>query len=187
MGARPGQDGLAGVQTHMTNTRNTPVEAIEHAFPFRIRRYAIRRGSGGAGRWRGGDGVIREYETRVPTEVTLLGERRIRAPWGLQGGAPGARGEDVLGTAAGDRRLPGKGTFTLSPDETLSIRTPGGGGWARPSGSRRAKPSGLAHATRRAKTVPRAKPSGRAKTTRRVKGMHARKSRPATRERSSTR
>jgi N-methylhydantoinase B len=187
MGARPGQDGLAGVQTHMTNTRNTPVEAIEHAFPFRIRRYAIRRGSGGAGRWRGGDGVIREYETRVPTEVTLLGERRIRAPWGLQGGAPGARGEDVLGTAAGDRRLPGKGTFTLSPDETLSIRTPGGGGWARPSGSRRAKPSGLAHATRRAKTVPHAKPSGRAKTTRRVKGMHARKSRPATRERSSTR
>ncbi len=161
MGARPGRDGLTGVQTHMTNTRNTPVEALEHAFPFRIRRYAIRRGSGGAGLWRGGDGVVREYETLVPTEVTLLGERRRHAPWGLRGGAPGARGEDVLEAAEARRLLPGKGTFRLMQGETLSIRTPGGGGWARP------KRKSAANVSARAKTARRARRSVRAKRERR--------------------
>ncbi len=130
MGARPGLDGLSGVQTHMTNTLNTPIEALEHAFPFRVSRYALRRGTGGRGTWRGGDGVVREYETRVPTEVTLVTERRLRAPWGLGKGAPGKKGENALLTQDGERRLPGKVTFELLPGERLSIRTPGGGGWS---------------------------------------------------------
>jgi len=137
MGARPGLPGLSGVQTHMTNTLNTPIEAIEHAFPFRVCRYALRRGSGGPGKYRGGDGVIREYETRVPAEVTLLTERRARAPWGLSGGGTGACGENLLLHRAMLRRLPGKITFVLQPGERLSIRTPGGGGWGRVGGAGR--------------------------------------------------
>jgi N-methylhydantoinase B len=132
MGARPGLDGLSGVQTHMTNTLNTPIEALEHAFPFRVSRYALRPGSGGAGRARGGDGVVREYETRVPTEVTLLTERRVLAPWGLAGGAPGARGENLLRAGGATRRLPGKTSFILHPGERLAVHTPGGGGWGKP-------------------------------------------------------
>ena len=137
MGARPGLAGLSGVQTHMTNTLNTPIEAIEHAFPFRVSRYALRRGSGGPGKYRGGDGVIREYETRVPAEVTLLTERRLRPPWGLSGGGTGACGENLLLNRATSRRLPGKITFVLQPGERLSIRTPGGGGWGRAGGAGR--------------------------------------------------
>jgi N-methylhydantoinase B len=136
MGARPGIDGLSGVQTHMTNTRNTPIEALEHAFPFRITRYAIRPGSGGAGKWRGGDGVIRDYETDVPTEVTLMTERRVLAPWGLAGGSPGKGGENFLITGKKKISLPAKVTFELLPGETLSIRTPGGGGWGLPARKR---------------------------------------------------
>lgn len=130
MGACPGQAGLSGVQTHMTNTLNTPVETLEHAFPFRVSRYALRRGSGGRGKWRGGDGVIRDYEVTGPTEVTLMTERRVRRPWGLGGGEPGAAGENVRVIPDGEISLPGKITFTLMPGETLSVRTPGGGGWS---------------------------------------------------------
>ena len=131
MGAGPGLGGLSGVQTHMTNTLNTPIEAIETAFAFRVRRYARRRGSGGAGAFEGGDGVVREYETRVPAEVVLLTERRVHAPWGLAGGGSGAPGENVLITPQGERRLPGKVSFVLRPGEILSVRTPGGGGYGR--------------------------------------------------------
>ncbi len=90
--ARPGLDGISGVHTHMSNTRNTPIEAIEHYLPVRVRQYAIRPGSGGAGRWRGGDGIVREYEALTETEVTVLSDRRVGAPYGAQGGAPGAVG-----------------------------------------------------------------------------------------------
>jgi len=135
MGASPQGDGLSGVHVHMSNTRNTPVEALEHVLPVRIRRYALRWGSGGAGRFRGGDGVVREYEFLVPTTVTLLTERRRFAPYGLQGGQPGARGENWLIRDGGETPLPGKVTLRLQPGDRLRIATPGGGGWGPPAGS----------------------------------------------------
>lgn len=125
MGAGPLGGGLSAVQTHMTNTRNTPVESLEMHYPLRIRRYEIRRGSGGAGARHGGDGVVREYEFLAPATVTLLTERRRRAPWGLAGGGDGARGEN----RRGDEILPGKVQFDAAQGEQLSIATPGGGGW----------------------------------------------------------
>ena len=94
MGAAPGADGLSGVHVHMTNTLNTPAEALEYAYPLRVTRYELRRGSGGAGRWRGGDGVYREIELLADAVVTILSERRRYAPWGLAGGGPGATGEN---------------------------------------------------------------------------------------------
>ncbi len=135
MGARPGRDGLSGVHTHMTNTRNTPVEVLESAFPLRVERYALRKGSGGRGRFRGGDGIVRCI--RLLTEVTLdlLGERRRTAPYGLHGGEPGARGEDLLVGKGGRRRLPAKGSTRASTGDLLCIKTPGGGGWGRPEGT----------------------------------------------------
>ncbi len=92
MGARPGLDGISGVQTHMTNSLNTPIEALEYAYPFRVRRYAYRDGSGGAGQFRGGDGLIREVELLADAQVTLLADRRKLRPYGLQGGEDGAAG-----------------------------------------------------------------------------------------------
>ena len=92
MGARPGMDGISGVQTHMTNSLNTPIEALEYAYPFRVRRYAYRDGSGGAGRFRGGDGLIREVEMLAPARLTLLADRRRFRPYGLEGGGEGAAG-----------------------------------------------------------------------------------------------
>ena len=96
MGARPGIDGVSGVQTHMTNSLNTPIEALEYAYPFRVRRYAYRYGSGGAGQFRGGDGLIREVELLADAQVTLLAERRKLRPYGLQGGEEGAAGRASL-------------------------------------------------------------------------------------------
>ncbi|MDP3061888.1 MAG: hydantoinase B/oxoprolinase family protein, partial [Chloroflexota bacterium] len=133
MGARPGKDGISGVHTHMTNTMNTPIEALEFVYPMRLRRYSLRRGSGGAGRYRGGDGIIRDMEFMVRATVTVLSERRKRAPYGLQGGEPGALGENVLLRGGVEEvRLPGKATFEVAPGDVLSIRTPGGGGWGKP-------------------------------------------------------
>ncbi|HMX28756.1 MAG TPA: hydantoinase B/oxoprolinase family protein, partial [Blastocatellia bacterium] len=109
MGARPAADGLPAVHTHMTNSLNTPVEALEYAYPLRVRRYAIRRGSGGAGKQRGGDGTIRELELLTDAQISLLADRRKFAPYGLQGGASGALGSAELISANGKRRrLPGK-------------------------------------------------------------------------------
>lgn len=125
MGAGPLGGGLSAVQTHMTNTRNTPVEGVEMHFPLRVRRYAIRRGAGGRGRFPGGDGLIREFEFLADTEVTLLSERRRHAPWGLEGGGDGAPGENTLG---GDV-LPPKVQFLAKVGERLVVKTPGGGGW----------------------------------------------------------
>jgi len=129
MGAGPGGGGLSAVQTHMTNTLNTPIEVIESRFPLRVRRYAIRRGSGGAGRRRGGDGLVRELECLAPTHATLIGERRRHAPWGLGGGTPGLPGRQWLD----GRPLPGKVALDLTPGQRLRIETAGGGGWGEPA------------------------------------------------------
>jgi N-methylhydantoinase B len=119
--------GLSAVQTHMTNTLNTPVEVLEMQYPLRIRRYAVRTASGGKGAHAGGDGLVREYEFLAPATVTLLSERRRHAVWGLAGGAPGLPGENRLN----GRRLPGKISLSVRRGEHLSISTPGGGGWGR--------------------------------------------------------
>jgi len=132
MGARPGLDGISGVHTHMSNTRNTPIEAIEHYLPVRVRQYAIRAGSGGAGQWRGGDGIVREYEALTETDVTVLSDRRIGAPYGAAGGAPGQAGRNTLIRDGVETTLPGKVRLTLAPGDRLRIESPGGGGYGKP-------------------------------------------------------
>jgi N-methylhydantoinase B len=109
----------------MSNTLNTPVEALELEFPLRMREYAVRRGSGGAGDHRGGDGVIRELEALAPLTYSLITERRRHPPPGAAGGAPGARGRNLLDGV----ELPGKATGALEPGQRLRIETPGGGGY----------------------------------------------------------
>jgi N-methylhydantoinase B len=128
-GAGPGGDGLAGVHVHMTNTLNTPVEALEYAYPLRVRRYMLRRGSGGAGRHGGGDGLVRDIQFLCPATVTILSERRRTEPYGLQGGQPGKRGRNLLLRAGQVLELPGKCEVQVEPGDILSLRTPGGGGW----------------------------------------------------------
>jgi N-methylhydantoinase B len=130
-GAGPEGDGLPGVHVHMTNTLNTPVEALEYAYPLRVRRYGLRRGSGGAGQHRGGEGLVRDLEFLAPATVTLLTERRRTAPYGLQGGEPGTRGENVLIREGEEQVLPGKVELQVAEGDVLSLRTPGGGGWGR--------------------------------------------------------
>ncbi len=131
-GAGPREDGLSGVHVHMTNTLNTPVEALEYTYPFRVRRYALRLGSGGQGEHRGGDGLIREIEFLCPAAVTILSERRRTAPYGLHGGKPGALGRNVLIRDGEEKDLPGKVQLRVRQGDVLSIRTPGGGGWGAP-------------------------------------------------------
>jgi N-methylhydantoinase B len=116
----------------MSNSLNTPVEALEHAYPFRITRYGIRRGSGGEGVHRGGDGLRRDLEILGPARVTLLCERRAVGPSGARGGEDGAPGENVLIRDGVEERLPGKTTFSVDAGDVVSIRSPGGGGWGRP-------------------------------------------------------
>ena len=135
-GGRPWAPGMSGVHTAMTNTLDTPVEALERALPLRVRRYGLRRGSGGAGAHPGGDGIWRELEARAPTEVSLITERRMTPPPGLAGGAPGAVGENWLlpgGDESRARRLPDKCTVHLAPGDVLRVLTPGGGGWGPPA------------------------------------------------------
>lgn len=131
-GGGPEGSGAPAIQTHMTNTLNTPVEALEHALPIRMRRYALRPGSGGGGVKHGGDGVVRELELCAETEVTLVGDRRRRPPYGLSGGGPGTLGEDTLTREGKTVRLPGKITFRAQPGDLLTIATPGGGGFGDP-------------------------------------------------------
>jgi N-methylhydantoinase B len=133
MGARPGIDGISGVQTHMTNSLNTPVEALEYAYPFRVRRYAYRDGSGGDGKFHGGNGLIREIETLTPAQVTLLADRRRFRPYGLNGGGEGAAGAGWISKADKDEaiRLPGKCSRHLDTGDCVRIETPGGGGWGK--------------------------------------------------------
>lgn len=133
MGGRKGLPGLSGVHTHMSNTRNTPIEAIEHDLPVRIRQYRLRRDSAGAGRFPGGEGLVREYEALAPITVTILSERRVLAPYGVLGGQPGGCGRNVLVRRDGhEESLPGKVSLTLAPGERLRIETPGGGGYGAP-------------------------------------------------------
>jgi N-methylhydantoinase B/oxoprolinase/acetone carboxylase alpha subunit len=131
MGARPDRDGLSALHTHMSNTRNTPIEAIELDLPIRVTEYRIRRGSGGEGRFRGGDGLIREYESLTHATVTILSDRRRFPPYGVRGGAPGARGRNVLIRDGREESLPGKIELRLRPGDRLRIETPGGGGYGR--------------------------------------------------------
>jgi N-methylhydantoinase B len=129
MGAGPQHHGLSAVQTHMTNTLNTPIEVLEMNYPLRICRYALREHSGGEGRHCGGDGLIREFEFLTPTTVTLLTERRAHAAWGLQGGASGAPGINRRTVEGVDEPLPAKISYAAAVGETLTVETPGGGGW----------------------------------------------------------
>ncbi len=135
MGAHAKGPGLSGVQIHMTNTKNTPVEALEYAYPLRVSRYALRRNSGGEGLHRGGDGLIRELEALAPCRAALLTERRTSAPYGLEGGQVGAVGENHVRQSGAIRRLPGKVEINLNPGDILSVATPGGGGFGTPTGS----------------------------------------------------
>ncbi len=134
MGASAQGHGLAGVQVHMTNTLNTPIEALEMAFPLRLERYALRAQSGGRGLHQGGDGMVREYRFLAPVTVTMLSERRAVAPWGLAGGQAGAPGRNLLLRANGiNEELASKFTRRLAAGDRLRIETPGGGGWGAPS------------------------------------------------------
>ena len=126
MGAGAQGGGLHAVQTHMTNTLNTPIEVLEAAYPLRIVQYAVRRGSGGSGRHDGGDGLVRSYRFLGPAQVTLLTERRKHRPWGVNGGLPGQPGENRLNGSL----LPAKTTLLVSAGDELEIQTPGGGGYA---------------------------------------------------------
>jgi N-methylhydantoinase B len=132
MGARPTKDGVSGVHTHMTNSLNTPAEALEYAYPLRVRQYSLRRDSGGRGGFAGGDGVIREIEVTADAEVTLLAERRARGPYGLQGGDEGARGRAfVVRSGREEEEMPGKFNVRLRKGERIRIESPGGGGFGR--------------------------------------------------------
>jgi N-methylhydantoinase B len=129
MGANAEGAGLSGVHVHMTNSLNTPVEALEHAYPLRVQSYGLRRGSGGTGRYEGGAGVRRDLELLCSATVSLLTERRVSQPQGARGGGPGARGENVLVRDGVAAALPAKTTFVAQPGDVISIRSPGGGGW----------------------------------------------------------
>lgn len=131
MGARPNSDGLSGVHTHMTNSLNTPVEALEYAYPFRVRQYSYRKNSGGRGKFRGGDGLIREIELLTEAQVTLLSDRRKFKPYGLAGGESGA--PSAASHTSGDvmEDVPAKTTIFTKKHDVISIQTPGGGGWGK--------------------------------------------------------
>ncbi len=129
MGAGPTADGLSGVHTHMSNSLNTPIEALEHAYPFRVTHYGIRRGTGGAGVHRGGDGLRRDIELLSDGTVTLLTERRVRGPAGANGGEDGLPGENILIRQGQETELPGKVTMEGIKGDVISVRSPGGGGW----------------------------------------------------------
>jgi len=128
-GARPQLDGMSGVHTHMTNSLNTPAEALEYAYPLRVREYRLRKGSGGKGKFRGGDGVIREIETLVPARMSLLADRRKHGPYGLNGGEQGQPGTNVIIRGKQRVKFPAKGSRQLDAGDRVRIETPGGGGW----------------------------------------------------------
>jgi N-methylhydantoinase B len=129
MGARPGLAGIDGIHTHMTNSLNTPAEALEFAYPLRVQRYGIRPGSGGGGQFRGGDGVVREVELLSDAQVTILSDRRKTRPYGLNGGEPGTAGCAVLITQGGERQLNGKDSARATAGDRIRIESPGGGGY----------------------------------------------------------
>lgn len=131
MGGSSDFPGLSGVHTHMTNSLNTPLEALENYLPLRIKRYCLRRGSGGEGKNKGGEGIIREYEFHVPTQVTIISERRKFAPYGIQGGKSGKKGKNILISKGKKIPLSSKVNIKVLPGDVLRIETPGGGGYGR--------------------------------------------------------
>lgn len=133
MGARPGLDGIDGVHCHMTNSLNTPIEALEYAYPFRVHHYGYRKSSGGRGEFRGGDGIVREIELLTDAQITLLCDRRKLGPYGLAGGEPGETGKATLTDSQGNARvLPSKCSIAAGKGTRIRMETPGGGGWGRP-------------------------------------------------------
>jgi len=137
LGARPGLGGISGIHNHMTNSLNTPVEVFEHVYPVRVRRYGLRRNSGGAGKWRGGDGIVRELEFLAPADLSLLSDRRRIGPYGLAGGSSGATGRNTLIRNGRKRVLPSKVSLPVEEGDVLRIETPGGGGWGTPGRRKR--------------------------------------------------
>lgn len=129
MGARRGMNGVSAVQTHMTNTLNTPIESLEKDLPLLINSYSIREGSGGEGKYRGGDGIVREIKFLTDVSVSLLTERRLSSPYGINGGQGGRPGRNVLVANDRETELPPKKTFNVKKGEAIRIETPGGGGW----------------------------------------------------------
>jgi len=132
MGARPTKDGVSGVHTHMTNSLNTPAEALEYAYPLRVRRYSMRAHSGGNGKHVGGNGIVREVEVLADAEVTLLSDRRGKGPYGLSGAHAGAPGRSqILHHDGSVETLPGKCNVRLRKGERIRVESPGGGGWGK--------------------------------------------------------
>ena len=129
MGARPGADSLSGMHTHMTNSLNMPVEALESAYTVRARNYSLRRGAGGPGLFCGGNGIVREIEFLADVRGSILSDRRHIPPYGLAGGGEGKPGRNYLIVAGRSRELPSKCAFEASAGSRLRIETPGGGGW----------------------------------------------------------
>ncbi len=137
-GGRPTKPGVSGVHTHMTNSLNTPVEALEYAYPFRVTEYSLRRNSGGNGTHEGGDGLVREIEVLTDAEVTILADRRKTAPYGLHGGEPAKPGRSLVIRENGTQEeLPGKTSVRLQRGERVRIESPGGGGWGKNNSPRR--------------------------------------------------
>jgi 5-oxoprolinase (ATP-hydrolysing) len=132
-GAGPDFDGASAVHLHMTNTRITDVEVIERRYPVIVREFGVRRGSGGAGRHHGGDGLIRELEFTAPVDGGILSEHRARGPFGLAGGQPGAPGRNLLLRDGAESSLPGRATFQAAVGDILRVETPGGGGYGPPA------------------------------------------------------
>jgi N-methylhydantoinase B len=133
MGARPTKDGVSGIHTHMTNSFNTPAEALEYAYPIRLRRYSLRSNSGGKGLHAGGDGIVREIEVLTDAQVTLLADRRYRGPYGLAGGSDAAPGRTTIIRRDGtEESIPAKTSMMLRSGERVRIESPGGGGWGSP-------------------------------------------------------
>lgn len=153
-GAGPGWDGTSGVHTHMTNTRITDAEVFERRYPVLLREFSLRRGSAGAGLHAGGEGVVRDIEFRIPVQVSILSERRVYAPYGLQGGGEAGKGEnwwmrrvrkedDGQGNGGAEEieyrkvSMGGKNTAAMQPGERIVVCTPGGGGWGKVGGERK--------------------------------------------------
>ncbi|OGL45545.1 MAG: 5-oxoprolinase [Candidatus Schekmanbacteria bacterium RBG_13_48_7] len=135
MGARSGINGLDGVHTHMTNTKNTPIEVLETELPLRVIRYRLRLNSGGRGKYKGGKGIRRDLQVLVPARVSILSDRRTTVPYGLDGGFPGAKGINRLIRDNDSRLLPSKCTIHAQENDIISISTPGGGGYGKASRS----------------------------------------------------
>jgi len=147
-GGGPAGPGESAMQAHMTNTRNTPIESLEHAYPLRVRRLRVRRGSGGRGLHNGGDGIERAIELLVPARVTVIAERRVLPPHGLAGGEPGAPGRTSITRSIRGKRvrerevvMPGKFTVDLPEGALITVASPGGGGWGRATRARKPRPA----------------------------------------------